>query len=140
MDKPMIEPHREPGSFIVEGPGEMRRRLRCLYLYDKPLIFTLPHEGRERLFICFDETDDASIFLGATPAAGLVDRICSNAEPLVRGFEQGPFYRMIWPHASPWPAEIIRMIFFPEEMLPDPDLFLGFDRGYQMCRMEARTR
>jgi hypothetical protein len=68
-----------------------------------------------------------SIFFGATPGAGLVDRLVTNAEPLIRGFEAGPFYKMIWPHGSPWPIAIIRMIAFPQGMLPDPDVFLTFD-------------
>ena len=128
----MTERLKEPGSFIVEGPGALRRPLRCLYLYDRPLIFTFPHEGKERLFTCCDETDEASIFYGATPGAGLVDRLVANAEPLIRGYQTGPFYKMVWPHVSPWPTEIVRMVAFPANMLPHPDVYLTFDPEYDL--------
>lgn len=123
----MIEENWERGSFIVEGPGEMRRPLRSLFWYDGPRIFTFPHDGADRLFTCIDETEGAMIYAGASPSAELVEAICVNGAPLIRGYQAGPFFRMVWEHGSAWPTEIVEIEAFPEDMLPDPEVLLVYE-------------
>lgn len=112
------------GDMLIEGPGDQRRQLRCLFLYDRPLIFMLPHQGRDRIFTCCEDTETGSVYFGASPEAGMVDRVCENREPLIRAYQTGPFFRMVWDNASPYPNLIESIPEFPSSMLPDPDVFL----------------
>jgi hypothetical protein len=117
----------EEGSFLIEGPDGMQRRLRSLLWYDGPRIFLFPHDGADRLFTCTDETEDGMVYHGASPSPDLMETICRNGAPLIHGYETGPFFQMTWPHGSAWPTEIVEIDAFPEEMLPDPNVLLVYE-------------
>jgi hypothetical protein len=117
----------EDGLFTVEDPDGTERPLRSLLWYDGPMIFTLPHEGADRLFTCGGETEEGMIYFGASPAPDLVDRICRNETPLIDGYRTGPFFEMFWEHGSGWPTEIKEIDSFPVEMLPDPEVRLVYE-------------
>jgi len=116
----------EEGRFTVEGPDGQERPLRSLFWYDGPMIFTLPHEGANRLFTCGGDTEEGMIYFGASPAPELVERLCRNEVPLIDGYRNGPFFKMVWGHGSDWPTEITEIDAFPAEMLPDSDVLLVY--------------
>lgn len=65
------------------------------------MIFTLPHEGADRLFTCGGDTEEGMIYFGASPDPDLVDRLCRNEAPLIDGYRTGPFFRLVWGTARP---------------------------------------
>ncbi|PTX52297.1 hypothetical protein IQ03_01087 [Gemmobacter caeni] len=117
----------EDGLFTVEDPDGTERPLRSLLWYDGPMIFTLPHEGADRLFTCGGETEEGMIYFGASPAPDLVDRLCRNEAPLIDGYRTGPFFRLVWGDGAPGPTGITEIDAFPAEMLPDPEVRLVYE-------------
>jgi hypothetical protein len=90
------------------------------------MIFLLPHEGADRLFTCGGDAEEGMIYFGASPDPDLIDRLCRNEAPLIDGYRNGPFFRLVWGDGAPGPTEISEIKAFPTEMLPDPNVLLVY--------------